>query len=224
MFCQECGNNLPDSVKFCDACGTKITAESKSSEFEQQQTPQEEKFTAPEPFQPFSSIDPNQPIYKKTFFKGKQSSTGTRGQIKFDGGKKKSFLKRLFILLGALIAIILVLSIFADSNITKVQTATAIASGTMEPMNVATTFNTNTPEIFVTFSLSGLPIGTNIKGEWIYKDQDISIVTGNMHTTENNQNAYFSLSIPDNGWPVGDYEVKLFAGDDYKTSAKFKVE
>lgn len=45
-------------------------------------------YTAPTPFQPYSSIDPNQGMVNKTAFKGKQVSVGSSGHMSF--GKKNN--------------------------------------------------------------------------------------------------------------------------------------
>ncbi len=230
MFCQECGNQLKDDTKFCNGCGTKVSKKETEQHQNQQgpieeQAPKEKNYTVCEPFQPFSSLDPVQPIYQKTAFKGKQASVGTSGGIKFNKGTKKGgCLKTIFIAIGIMIALVVALVFFSDSSIGSVQTALSIDSGTLEPINKASTFGSDTPEIFVTFTLSNLPIGTAVKSDWIYLDEDILITDARIKTTEDNQNAYFSLSRPNNGWPVGDYEVKLYVEDAYKKSAKFSVK
>lgn len=84
MYCTNCGKKNEDNSKFCIHCGAGI-----SSKVENPQ--QNKEFTAPRPFQPYSSIDPNQGIVNKTAFKGKQVSFGTSGSVSFNnnkGGKK----------------------------------------------------------------------------------------------------------------------------------------
>ena len=219
-FCPNCGKQLMGNENFCNSCGTKIA---KNPE----QKTDEKNYTAPKPFQTHSTIDPNQPVYEKTAFKGKQVTAGTSGEIKFNTGKKKkggclsTILKLLVVIIVLGVAAMLFLG---GSGITNVNTAEGFDPTSYEPINKTSTFNVNTPEIFVTFSLSDLPVGTYVYCEWIYLDQNISIITSSIQTTMEEQNAYFSLTRPDNGWPTGEYQVKLFVDEKTQTSVNFKVK
>ncbi len=90
MYCTNCGKPNGDNSKFCVHCGTNISAKQADNQ-------QNKEFTAPRPFQPYSSIDPNQGIVNKTAFKGKQVSFGTSGSVSFNngGGKGRLVLKLL---------------------------------------------------------------------------------------------------------------------------------
>ena len=104
MYCMNCGNQLKsESVKFCPGCGKETKTDVNDTKKE---------FTAPKPFAPYSSIDPNQGIVNKTAFKGKQKSVGTSGEIKFSKKGKGCFRKVIlaFALLTVLAVAVIILS------------------------------------------------------------------------------------------------------------------
>ncbi len=90
------------------------------------------------------------------------------------------------------------------------------------------TFSTDTPKIWVFFGLEGFPAGSKIKGVWIceksegiepnYKIDEAGLTVGPPLNTGN-----FSLSKPATGWPVGDYRVDLYIGEQIKEGVKFKI-
>lgn len=79
MFCQNCGEQVQVGSKFCQKCGNQVGQTGGGVK-------EEQNYTAPKPFQPYSSIDPNQGMVDKTAFKGKQVSMGSSGSVSF---KKK---------------------------------------------------------------------------------------------------------------------------------------
>ncbi|NLV34164.1 MAG: zinc ribbon domain-containing protein [Clostridiaceae bacterium] len=81
MYCTNCGKPNEDNSKFCVHCGTNLSGKQADNQ-------QNKEFTAPRPFQPYSSIDPNQGIVNKTAFKGKQVSFGTSGSVSFNNNNK----------------------------------------------------------------------------------------------------------------------------------------
>ncbi len=216
MFCKNCGAKLDENTRFCPSCGAEVIT-----------TGQRKTYTAPKPFEK-NSIDESQNYhYQKSAFKGKQFSTGTSGSISFGGGKKKkSFLGRI-IKTGIIVTIIYIAAtaLFGHSGIYNVHTGTAIDYQTYEIIQETDTFAVDTPEIFVTFSIQDYDIGTDITAKWISVTQDNYVITSSViTTTEDNQNAYFSLTKPTAGWPVGDYEVQFLDEEGFVTSIMFTVE
>ncbi len=89
-------------------------------------------------------------------------------------------------------------------------------------------FNMNTPEIFVTFGLSNVPVGDKIKGAWVCEESkeappnyEIDAATIVIGPGVNNGN--FSLTKPTKGWPAGKYRVDLYWNDKVAESVKFTV-
>lgn len=90
------------------------------------------------------------------------------------------------------------------------------------------TFAPDTPKIWVFFGLDGFPAGSKIKGVWIceksegiepnYKIDEAGLNVGPPLNSGN-----FSISKPKAGWPVGDYRVDLYIGEQIKESVKFTI-
>jgi len=215
MFCRNCGAQLEDNVKFCQACGTPVGDGG-----------QKKSYTAPKPFEK-NSIDGSQNYhYQKSAFKGKQFGTGTTGNISFGGRKKKSFLGKVF-KFGIIASVVLIVFtfIFGTSNIYNIHTGTAIDYQTYEMIEETNTFSVDTPEIFVTFSIQDYDIGTDITAKWVHITGDNYVITSAVITTTlDEQNAYFSLTKPTTGWPLGEYEVQFYDSEGLVESVIFTIE
>ncbi len=73
-------------------------------------------------------------------------------------------------------------------------------------------FNTETPEIYVSCQLKNAPPETQVEFTWYYLGQrkiKIDAVTLSSGDLTGTLNMYSSLSKPNNGWPVGEYEVVI---------------
>ena len=93
-------------------------------------------------------------------------------------------------------------------------TMTTGVNDNMEPFNEAYTFHSNTPEIICAVKLGDVPAHTEVTAEWIYLEgvePERNYTIGD-YTLEGESwiNMAFSLSRPDKGWPIGDYEVVLY--------------
>jgi len=226
MFCSSCGNQLPDEAVFCTKCG------SKQSGSQEKNTPQSQGYTAPQPFQQYSTIDPHQPIYQKQAFAGKQASVGSSGHVSFgnnstgkkSGGCLKVFLVGILVLfLIAALGIGAILLFGSSEGISNVRIASQIDSVTNQPITLTNTFTPQSPIIYCTLN-SKNEIGTLVSVEWWYTTDNILITSYSINAETDDDQFSFSLSRPDNGWPTGSYEVKVYVNDKYATSAKFKVE
>lgn len=111
------------------------------------------------------------------------------------------------------------------ANYTDLKTATEVDANN-NPVGITSTFNVDTPLIYVTGMLNNAPKGTMIKAEWYYLNNDpiIYINEAEYESVETTTAFYFNLSIPDNGWPVGNYEVMLYIDGEYKETVAFSVE
>ena len=119
----------------------------------------------------------------------------------------KKFFKYLFLVILAII----VLSFFFDMNsahIEEVKICTTLDAN--QCINDKPVFDVNTPEIFVSCKLENPPMDTDVEFSWFYLTDgrtEITSVVLNNREEIGNLDLHSSLSMPSNGWPVGDYEV-----------------
>lgn len=116
---------------------------------------------------------------------------------------------------------------FTTANLSDVNLSSEIDAD-LKPVTVADTFAVDTPSVYVTGTLNNAPEGTTITVEWVYVDTDPhtlidSIVLESQDITADFQS---SLSKPDNDWPVGQYEVRLYIDDNEEPAetVAFQVE
>lgn len=217
MFCKKCGTKLDDSAQFCPNCGTKV---------------EESDYTAPKAFETHSVDEMQNPQYQKSTFKGAQYSTGSSGHVSFGSGShKKSMGGKIFgIIIAVVVLVVIYFAFFVDSGpIYNIETASSIDMETYLPVDKEDTFSTSTTEIFITFGVRDYEIGTVIQADWYFldgegEDDDIYIDSSVITVQYDDQQVYISLTRPTNGWPVGDYEVAFFAGEDYVTYIDFTIE
>ena len=99
----------------------------------------------------------------------------------------------------------------------------------MLPVNSTDVFNIDAPEIHCSVKLSNAPVDTEVKGEWIYiegegDDAENYMIDSTIIITEGTRYLHFSLSIPDNGWPVGNYELILSINGKEKVRVPFFIK
>ena len=221
MFCSSCGKNIDDGAAFCNHCGA-TTGASESA------APPAQNYTQPQPFQQYSSVDPAQPQYQQTFFAGQQASVGTSGQVQFKGGKKKKtgcLIAVIAVVLIGILGIVGIALLGNSSEIKNLQMAAGVDQDTNLPIVATSTFNTWTPEIDCTFE-SNVEPGTVFTAEWWYLE-DIAnpefITDYDVMVEEKGDQVSFGLTKPDNDWPTGKYEVRIFIGEKQIETAKFTV-
>jgi hypothetical protein len=108
-------------------------------------------------------------------------------------------------------------------------TMTENIDDTMRPLNSTDVFNVDAPEIHCSVKLSNAPVDTEIKGEWIYiegeeEGMENYMIDSTIIITEGTRYLDFSLSIPYNGWPVGEYELILSINGKEKMRVPFFVK
>ena len=90
------------------------------------------------------------------------------------------------------------------------------------PLDSATVFSVDTAEIFCTFTLSGDICCTNVIVMWHYGDEVVHY--WNEDGTGMPQTNTVSFDRPEDGFPKGDYLVKVFVGIRETISGTFTVE
>ncbi|HPJ76359.1 MAG TPA: hypothetical protein PLS36_05935 [Clostridia bacterium] len=123
-----------------------------------------------------------------------------------------------------LIAVMLSSCSFTTANFSNLTMSTGVDG--FKPVNATTKFTTTTPAFYVTGDINNAPDDTVISAVWYYLDTDSDyMIDQSQYQVEGTNNSfYFSLSIPDNGWPVGTYRVDLYIDDAVDQSIFFTVE
>jgi len=206
MKCKNCGQQMDESQKFCPSCGEK-----------------QEDFTSPRPFETNSVDESQNPQIQKSVFKGKQTSVGTSGKVAF---KKGGFIRKIVRLgvIAVVVIVALVLLFGGGPSVSNLTTASEIDMDTYEPITETSSFTSSTAEIYATFDIDGYDIGTEVVGQWYYVTDDMMITDVSLVTEYENQYAYFSLTRPFAGWPLGQYRVDILINDDVVDSVDFVIE
>jgi hypothetical protein len=93
----------------------------------------------------------------------------------------------------------------------------------------ARTFVADVPKLYAFFRTSGSKAGDTLRGVWIAEDvgaaapKETKIDEATLTADENDFYGAFSLTKPTKGWPVGEYRVEIYAGDQLATTVKFTI-
>jgi hypothetical protein len=126
----------------------------------------------------------------------------------------------------------------ADGIISDVTMSTDVDQNGL-PINPTDVFTTDTHTLYLSFKISGFPVGTEIKAEWIYVggDPDTEDVVGQDFVAETQTATvmkkgggytYTTYSRPNapgyEFWPKGNYKVVLSVDGLEKASTTFRIE
>ena len=127
-------------------------------------------------------------------------------------------MKKTIILSGILMGLLFV---FQQCNVSTANIADVKMCESTENTQCAEdnpVFSTNTPAIYVSCILKNAPEGTKVNFAWYYISEEkvfIDEVSLESQTTTSPMQSY--LSMPDAGWPTGNYEVVLSLDTDNST-------
>ena len=118
---------------------------------------------------------------------------------------------------------------FSGASLSNATMCTSVDTGTREPIEPSNEFSPDTPEIYCSVKLSNIPTGSEIAAQWIYVQGELEnlsdfLIDEISVTASGTRYLSFSETKPENGWPTGDYKVKLYLDGKEKTSPTFKVE
>jgi len=132
--------------------------------------------------------------------------------------------KLISVSLIVLLALVISSCSFTTANLADLTMASAVQDNL--PVTVTNVFTTTSPVIYATGTLKNAPEGTEITGEWYYleTDPETYIDSSTLTSVDMNTSFTFSLSIPNNGWPTGDYEIRFFIDDQPSSTLSFTVE
>jgi hypothetical protein len=94
----------------------------------------------------------------------------------------------------------------------------------------ATAFAPVTPRLSAYFRTTGTQEGDELRGVWIAVDTsgaappDFKIDESTLTADKDDFFGAFSLSKPNNGWPVGKYRFDMFLNGKLATSAQFSID
>ena len=122
-----------------------------------------------------------------------------------------------------LLALLVASCSFTTANLADLKMASDVQDNL--PVTVTNVFETNSPMIYATGTLKNAPEGTLLKAEWYYIESspETFIDSSTLTSVDVNTSFSFSLSIPDDGWPSGNYEVRFFVDDTASDILAFSV-
>lgn len=145
--------------------------------------------------------------------------------------------RSLLVLLAALSLSLLGLSImscsgevsFTTAGLSEITMAKSVDETTYKPIEKTATFGVDAPEIFLSAKFSNAPSDTEIMAEWVYVEgeaedlRDYLIDAVSIYVAGTDYLS-FSLSMPEQGWPRGQYEVILYIDGEEVETVSFTVQ
>jgi len=118
---------------------------------------------------------------------------------------------------------------FTTAKLSEVTMAKGVDETTLKPIEKTDTFSADAPEIFLSVKFSNAPSETEIASEWIYvegevadmKDYLIDTVSVEVSGTDY---LFFSMPVPDQGWPRGQYQIILYIDGEEAETVSFTVQ
>lgn len=101
--------------------------------------------------------------------------------------------------------------------------ASEVNDETKTPVTATTSFAPDAPAIYVTAKVSNAPDDTRVKAAFYYLEGGEELIADDEVTAGGTRNVSFSLSRPDNGWPAGRYETRLFLNGEESKRLPFTV-
>jgi len=143
--------------------------------------------------------------------------------------------------LGSILLVVISLFTVSCLNRTGTVSELAIAKGIDEngqPVDPTNVYTTDTKELYLSFKISGFPVGTKIEVDWIYVggDPDVEFVLGKNYVTEKQMatvtktgagytsTMYSPIKMGFEEWPKGEYKVVVYVEGVEKASTTFKME
>lgn len=130
-------------------------------------------------------------------------------------------MKRIFVLLIG----VMLCAAFAHAGEVEVEATMTTGPNGKE----ATTFAADAPKVFASFKTKGASNGDKIRGVWIADDVGDAAPKGTkidektLKAEGDTEEGVFSLSKPDNGWPVGKYHFEIYVNDELVTKLNFTI-
>lgn len=128
----------------------------------------------------------------------------------------------LFVLLIFAIA-----QIAVAARLVSVSTCTQVQEPGTIPLGIAESFTPETPAIHAVVVMEELETGTKITGQWVAVSAagvtNHPIDAAEVEAPAADARIHFSVSKPNDGWPVGEYRLDIYVRDKLATSVPFVV-
>lgn len=208
MFCSKCGQQSAEGATFCPGCGNALGGENVKGVNAQQvvQPVQQPVYTSPMGMPPMAQ---------------KKNHT-VRNVLLIVGG----------VFVVALIGILLLANsignmvgdlVNAPKGVSKIIMASEVNELTQVPTKATEVFSQTSPQINCTFIVNAKE-GAAVKVEWYYLPDNLLFNTTDAKTTMPIQQLNFNLTPPEQGWPAGKYEAKIYIENEYQNTADFEVK
>jgi hypothetical protein len=112
---------------------------------------------------------------------------------------------------------------FSTATLAEAQTAIAIHPETQAPTEPARTFSEEAQAIYAAAKLSSAPDGTKVKATFHYLENGENEIASNEIEAGGERWLSFTLSPAATGWPLGQYEVRLYLNGDEVDRLPFNV-
>lgn len=115
---------------------------------------------------------------------------------------------------------------FSTAKLSELATASEIDKETKKPITVTDRFTPDTEVIYCTAKMENVPPDTKIMYVWYYTEpeNDIEITKWEGTASEGGSGyIYGYLTRPNDGWPSGQYLVKVYLDDQEAGSVPFEV-
>jgi hypothetical protein len=115
---------------------------------------------------------------------------------------------------------------YSTANISDVKMCAQIQEEGLFCESDTAVFASTTPAIYVSATLNNAPADTKVKFTWKYLPDNFDISSIDLVGGEENSALYSYLEAPDNGWPLGEYEIVIKVDSDNSDpiSKKFEVK
>ena len=117
----------------------------------------------------------------------------------------------------------------SSASLKSATMCTRVDPSTKAPVAKTDVFTPDTAKIYCSVGLANAGPDTEVKAEWVYvRGEDAAltnhVVADSSVKAEGTRDIAFSIERPDDGWPRGDYCVKLYLNGEQKITAPFAVK
>lgn len=211
-FCASCGAPVTAPGHFCASCGAPL------------QSAQEGTHIQPFPgtqAPPVSSY--GAPAYSSTY-----TNAAVQPSVKPKKGKGWLIALLVVLVLAAGLVTLLILNggevSFSTVNLSEFAMASGVDPVLLSPTVKTDVFATDAPIVYATMLVKNAPEGTLVSADWVYEKEAYKIGTAEIATTETNQYIAFNLTMPDTGFPEGEYRVDISLNGEFERSMTFRVK